>query len=859
MKNEITSFVNRWKRRNRQYNNYTDKEMLDLLNQMNVSLSDFKKYDGCIDMHIHTNASDGEFNAHDIIFASSFLGLRAISITDHNTTIIYKNDLLSNNEMLIEPGTEIITTYNGAKYHILAYGDSILNNGFQEELKHIRQMWNSRFYDMLEKVDNIGTKMTREGLKNYMYNETYSFADLVKYILDEEKGYSKEYLVNEVFGCKKEKLNSAYICSNNTRYLPDTLQIIELIKVSGARSILAHCPVAGVERDVLDMKDAGLHGIELYHPNISETQRKDIYQFARSHNLRLSGGSDYHGTQKVNLLGKGCKNNLYKIPFSIYANSYMDMKQIYISLGKFDINDMTIEEKVAYIIKPSYNIYSFDSTSIKYMRNEKKTYSRINKDVIDSNKKLLNFVHANINANTNPIIININQEGGKLNTIDWNNNVLLNGNYVWGKIEDDALVNSTFKCIADELRNYGITWNLAPVADILKSTSNTSLSTRCFGKKKSSVTKRVCDFVSILQGSGVATTVKHFPGVGYVDEDGHTLIPRVNELQYEDLEPFISAIDLNVASIMISDTIYENIDNINPALMSYSIITELLRQKLNYKGVIVTDNISMPVFGNSPKEISKVAVKCFLAGADVILFDPDFSKETNMSISFEEKIESFNNVREAIFNGITDAVRSGRISMTRLNKSVRRVIYLHEKYGVYDCDKIGEVSIDDINLRKITLANKCAKQATKIMHNRCNVIPINYKEEAKIFLIYDVPYACRADSQWKYAINIKENNIFSKTDVVHCNNVQDLSGVEFARYKYIIYFTYNLHFYKEQQNILDYITKDNNSNIVVIATGDDNEFELYEKDKIDGYISASCRYEYTIKAALNLLFNKDID
>lgn len=105
---------------------------------------------------------------------------------------------------------------------------------------------------------------------------------------------------------------------------------------------------------------------------------------------------------------------------------------------------------------------------------------------------------------------------------------------------------------------------------------------------------------------------------------------------------------MNVASIMISDTIYENIDNSNPPLMSYSFTTELLRKQLNYKGVIVADNISTPVFGNSPEEISKVAVRCFLAGADVILFDSDFSKEINMSISFKK---SFNNVRGLYLTG----------------------------------------------------------------------------------------------------------------------------------------------------------------------------------------------------------------
>ncbi|MFR2755415.1 MAG: glycoside hydrolase family 3 N-terminal domain-containing protein [Eisenbergiella massiliensis] len=858
--NVIKNFISEW------VTEYGDHSAIDsvikyinLLNSMNIDLSEFKSCDGYIDMHIHSKYSDGEFTTDELLFGACFLGLRAISITDHLSLRAYQNnEKYKKIDLLFYPGTEIITELKGRKYHILAYGESLLSETFSNELIRLQNKWNLRFYDMIEKLNQMyGFNIEPLILNKYKRNETLDIDDLLNMMIKEHYcNDDKKNILKRFFDNKKEGQSSVYInSSNRNRYLPNTFDVISLVKRHQGYPVLAHCKID--KSNVIDIENMvvkGLYGIELYHPNLTPNDRKDIFSFGIKYNLMFFGGSDFHGSKKDNKLGIGILNNRLNIPFALFAKSVLNIEQVIISLGKLEAENLTLKEKIALLIKPGYDLISFDRYSMEAMREKKSYYSKINKDIVKNDKNLIDFVKRSINANSHPIVININQEGGRLNTIDWEPTQLFNGNYVWGKIYQSGYVKEAFMLLAQELAALGVTWNFAPVCDILM-TENSSLGTRSFGDNEDVVKESIKNFIMLSQKNGVAATAKHFPGVGSTNVDVHTGIPIINKVDKSHLNIFIAAIDAGVEAIMISNLIVSELDINTPSFMSYNIVTNLLRKKLKYNGIIVTDNITMPIIKEYYPNIEEVAVNSFLAGVDIILFDPDFSQESYGKKLPKEKVNEFISTREKIFDAIYQAVLSGRISEERLNESVERIIHFYNKYGVYDSNEISIRKLHKIREKSKKNISLIAIEGTYIEYNH-NILPLNIDllGHDVLFVIYDIPFGYRADSEWKLRISFKDliGYHYSMINEVHINSAEQLKNNELSKYKIVVFVTYYSNLYIEQINIINKV-KRNDKKIVIISTGDNREFSNIKNLGIDAYISANNRHPATMLEAFHLL------
>ncbi|SHL19759.1 beta-glucosidase [Anaerocolumna jejuensis DSM 15929] len=861
-RNDIENFINEWisdYECNCSLVNHGSEKYVTLLNNMMIDLRDFKSCDGFIDMHIHSKYSDGEFNTDNLVFGAYFLGLRAISITDHLSFKAYQNiEKYNNLDLLIYPGTEIITELCGQKYHVLAYGESLLSEEFNRELQKLQYNWNLRFYHMIDKLNQMfGFKIDSSKLEKYIRNETFDVDDLLNMLIQE--GYcneDKNTILDSYFDNKTESKSSVYINSaNNNKYLPNTLDLISLIKKYQGYPVLAHCKINN--RNVNDIKSMitnGLYGIELYHPYLTINDRKKIFTFGIKHGLKFWGGSDYHGNKKENKLGIGSCENRLNIPFALYAKSVLKIEQVIISLGKIKIKNLSLIEKIALIMKPGYDLISFDSYSIKAMKEKNTYYSKINKDIVSNEEELINYTKCCINANCHPIVININQEGGRLNTIDWKADYLFNGNYVWGKIYKSEQVKVAFKLLAQELAALGITWNFAPVCDVLM-TDNSSLGVRCFSDSEEAVEASIINFIMISQKNGVAATAKHFPGIGCTSVDVHTGIPIIKNIDKSHLNVFMAAINAGVESIMIANLIVSDLDKNTPAFMSYNIVTNLLRNELKYKGIIVTDNITMPIIKEHYPKIQEVAVNSFLAGADIILYDPDFSQESYGKKSPEEKIEDFVNIRERVFNALYQAVISGRISEERLNESVERIINFYNKYGIYNSDDLNVEKLEKIREKSKKNISVIAKSATNVTYNH-NIIPINKKflNHDVLFVVYDIPFGYRADSEWKQKIDFHNliGNHYGTINEVHVSSKEQLNEKILTEYQIVVFVTYYSNFYVEQINILKKIIN-NKSKIIIIGTGDESELSMIKDLGVDAYISANNRHPSTMLEAFRLI------
>ncbi len=209
-------------------------------------------------------------------------------------------------------------------------------------------------------------------------------------------------------------------------------------------------------------------------------------------------------------------------------------------------------------------------------------------------------------------------------------------------------------CIGNEARLNGLNLVLAPICDINNNPENPVINIRAWGSDPLTVSELTCAFHKGIKKEGVLTCAKHFPGHGDTNHDSHLMLPnlkhdlkRLNEIE---LIPFKSLIESGIDSIMTAHIKLENIDSKNPATLSYTILTELLRNQLNFNGLIVTDALIMEaiskIYGSG--EAAVLAIK---AGADLILMP-------------EEPFQAI----EAIFM----AIKKGEISKERIERSILR-------------------------------------------------------------------------------------------------------------------------------------------------------------------------------------------
>jgi beta-N-acetylhexosaminidase len=234
------------------------------------------------------------------------------------------------------------------------------------------------------------------------------------------------------------------------------------------------------------------------------------------------------------------------------------------------------------------------------------------------------------------------------------------------------------KITALEARAVGIQWIYAPDSDVNNNPGNPIINTRSFGEDPARVAEYVTAFVRGVEENGGLATAKHFPGHGDTAADSHIDLPVIHadreRLDRLELVPFRAAISAGVSSIMTGHLSVPSLepDPNTPATLSTHILTDLLRNELHFQGLVVTDAMDMGgiTVRYAPGE---AAVRAVLAGADALLMPP---------------------VPDAAFEGLQGAVRSGRISIERLDASVRRILEAKAKLGL---DKNRLVDVNAIN------------------------------------------------------------------------------------------------------------------------------------------------------------------
>lgn len=256
-----------------------------------------------------------------------------------------------------------------------------------------------------------------------------------------------------------------------------------------------------------------------------------------------------------------------------------------------------------------------------------------------------------------PPIVAIDQEGGTLSPLK-GLVTSLPGNMGLAATGDPEVARYAGYVTGRDLVSLGINTNFAPVLDLAKEPWNPSVGTRSFGDDPGRVAQFGVEYANGLLDAGVRFVAKHFPGHGSVSEDSHVSLPECrmpkSDLIHGDAVPFAEVAKLPQAAIMAAHVRFTNLDPDRPASLSYPIVSEFLREEMGFDGVVLTDCLEM----GGVREIGTVpeaAVMAIEAGCDIVL------------ISHTQELQ------EAAFEAVRDAVMSGRISLERVERSVARI------------------------------------------------------------------------------------------------------------------------------------------------------------------------------------------
>jgi len=233
-----------------------------------------------------------------------------------------------------------------------------------------------------------------------------------------------------------------------------------------------------------------------------------------------------------------------------------------------------------------------------------------------------------------------------------------------------------YTVFSKELASVGMFCDLSPVADVNSNPNNPIIGTRSFGEDASKVAERVKAAIEGLHANNVIATAKHFPGHGNTASDSHSGLPKVSrtleEIESIDLLPFKAAVEADVDMVMTAHIIYEALDAENPATLSKKILTGYLREKLGFKGVIITDSFNMWAIQKN-YDPGEAAIQAILAGADMIMLAEE---------RYGEDVGDYKKSQTALIDRVEKAVMYGEIPMARINEAYDRIKALKERYAL---------------------------------------------------------------------------------------------------------------------------------------------------------------------------------
>ena len=283
-----------------------------------------------------------------------------------------------------------------------------------------------------------------------------------------------------------------------------------------------------------------------------------------------------------------------------------------------------------------------------------------------------------------------------------------------GAIQDNNLVYEMASKIAEDAKKMGIYWNFAPVVDVNTNPKNPIIGNRSFGSDVQNVIAKALAYAQGLQDNGVLAAIKHFPGHGDTDVDSHLDLPVVKHslerLNKIELAPFKALMDKKIGGAMIAHLYVPQLEkgkNI-PASISYDIVTNLLKNKFRYEGLVITDALNMNAVAKK-YPAGELDLRAFKAGNDVLLFSQDVPTGKKL---------------------IKEAIQKGEISEKRLEESVKKILKTKYLLGLQNLRPLSSEGINNVlnNDSHTRISEKLYANALTLLKDEKQLFPLREKE-----------------------------------------------------------------------------------------------------------------------------------
>lgn len=283
-----------------------------------------------------------------------------------------------------------------------------------------------------------------------------------------------------------------------------------------------------------------------------------------------------------------------------------------------------------------------------------------------------------------------------------------------GAIQDKNLIKEMAAKIAEDCKRMNINWDFAPVVDVNTNPNNPIIGNRSFGSDVDNVVNSALAYSNGLQDSHVLAAIKHFPGHGDTNADSHLDLPVVSHnlerLNAVELAPFKALMNKGIGGVMIAHLYVPALENGKgiPASISKKIITDLLKDKLGYKGLIITDALNMGAVANKYKA-GELDALAFKAGNDIMLFSQDVTTGKKL---------------------IQKLIDNGEIPQSRVEESVKKILLTKYYLGLnkYEPKNPENINEDLNNDSHKNLVQNLYANALTLLKDEKKLLPLNCKE-----------------------------------------------------------------------------------------------------------------------------------
>ena len=404
--------------------------------------------------------------------------------------------------------------------------------------------------------------------------------------------------------------------------------------------------------------------------------------------------------------------------------------------------------------------------------------------------------------------------------------------YPWaitlGAIQDKNLITEMSAKIAEDCKRMGINWDFAPVVDVNTNPNNPIIGNRSFGSDVNNVVNSALAYSNGLQDNRILAAIKHFPGHGDTDKDSHLDLPVVSHnlerLEKIEIAPFKALMNKGIGGVMVAHLYVPSLENEKgiPASVSKKIVTGLLKEKLGYKGLIITDALNMGAVANKFKA-GELDAMAFKAGNDLMLFSQDVATGKKL---------------------IQQAIDKGEISQNRVEESVNKILLTKYYLGLNQYNNINPENVNEDlnNASHSALVQKMYANALTLIKDDKKLLPLDCKETYYYVPLEEAPYETFLNQ-----LNLGTTVIFKNSNEINTIPANSKVIVGFHKDNSTAYKPYKIS--DASKKVLSDLTK--NQNVILDVFGSPYALKDIDISKVSTVLVSYENNEDSMKATAN--------